>query len=50
MCSRALSVANNLMDKVGPLTNSRWIRPVLMALSLLTAFLGVTGCSPQHPH
>jgi hypothetical protein len=45
-----MKIPNNLTDKISPVTQSRWILPVLMALSLVTAILGVTGYSPPHPH
>ena len=43
-----MKTANNLINTVSEVMQSKWIPPALMALALLTAFLGVTGCSPPH--
>lgn len=29
-------------------TQSQWMRPALMTLALVVAFLGVTGCPSKH--
>ena len=43
-----MKTTNNLINKVSQLAQSKWILPTLMALTLVTAFLGLTGCSsPQ---
>ena len=43
-----MKTTNNLIDRIIPLTQSKWILPILTALALATATLGVTGCSPPH--
>jgi hypothetical protein len=37
------------MKTTHDLISTKWILPALMALALVTALLGLTGCSP-HPH
>ncbi len=44
-----MKTTNNLINKVSQMAQSKWILPTLMVLTLVTAFLGVTGCSsPPH--
>ena len=43
-----MKTINNLINKISQMKQSKWILPALMALALVTAFLGVTGCSPPH--
>ena len=44
-----MNLRNTVTSLVIAVTQSRWIRPAMMALALLVAVLGVTGCQP-HPH
>jgi hypothetical protein len=46
-----MKTTNNLINEISltSVKQSKWILTALMALALVTAFLGVTGCSP-HPH
>jgi hypothetical protein len=39
---------NHLISRIIAMTQSKWIQPALMALALLVAVLGVTGCKPHH--
>jgi hypothetical protein len=43
-----MKIRNNLFSKIIAVTQSKWLRPALMALALLVAVLGVTGCKPHH--
>ena len=43
-----MNTINSLMDAISPMTRLKWILPGLIALAHVTAFLGVTGCSPPH--
>lgn len=43
-----MQVHSNLNSKIIAMTQSKWIQPALMALALLVAVLGVTGCKPHH--
>lgn len=43
-----MKIQNNLLSKIITVTQSKWIRLALMALALLVAVLGVTGCKPHH--
>jgi hypothetical protein len=46
--NRVMKTTNNLINRIGPMKQSKWILSALMALALVIAFLGVTGCSPPH--
>ena len=43
-----MKTTNNLINQISLMKQSKWIPPALMALVLVTAILGVTGCSPPH--
>lgn len=43
-----MKTTNNLINTISQMKLSNWVLPALMALALVTAFLGVTGCSPPH--
>lgn len=43
-----MKMKNNLLNKIIAVTQSKWIQPALMALAVLVAVLGVTGCKPHH--
>lgn len=43
-----MKIQNNLLGKIIAVTQSTWIRPALMAMALIFAVLGVTGCQPHH--
>ena len=45
-----MKTSNNLIDKINPMMQSKWILPALKALALVTTLLGVTGCPSPHPH
>ena len=45
-----MKTTNNLINTLSLMNQSKWILPAIMALTLATAFLGVTGCSSPHPH
>jgi hypothetical protein len=45
---RVMKTTNNLTNKISLMKQSKWILPALMALALVTAVLGVNGCSPPH--
>lgn len=38
---------NTIIDSI---TQSKCLLPLLIAVTLVTAVFGVTGCSPPHPH
>jgi hypothetical protein len=40
---------NKFISVIIAVTHSKWIRPTLMALALLVAVLGVTGCKKSEP-
>jgi hypothetical protein len=44
-----MKTINSLINELSLMKQSKWILPVLIGLPLVTALLGVTGCSP-HPH
>jgi hypothetical protein len=44
-----MKATNSLINELSLMKQSKWILPALVAMALLTALLGVTGCSP-HPH
>ena len=44
-----MKMKNNLLGKISAMQQSKWLMPTLMALALVAAILGVTGCS-DHPH
>jgi hypothetical protein len=48
MENRVMKTVNNLNDKVSQMKQSKWMLPALMALALVTALFGMTGCSPPH--
>ena len=39
-----MKTKNTVISEILALTQLKWIRPALMALALLVAVLGVTGC------
>ena len=43
-----MKITSNLIDAIISIERAKCILPALMALTLVTAFLGVTGCSPPH--
>ena len=45
-----METINSLINKINQMKQSKWILPALMALAVVTAFLGVTGCSPPPHH
>jgi hypothetical protein len=44
-----MKTTNSLINELSLMKQSKWIVPALIAMALVTALLGVTGCSP-HPH
>jgi hypothetical protein len=44
-----MKATNSLINELNLMKQSKWIVPALMAMALVPALLGVTGCSP-HPH
>ena len=40
---------NTVISGIIAVTQSKWTRPALMTLGILTSMLIVTGC-PSHPH
>ena len=45
---RTMNIANTFINIISSMKQSRWILPALVALALISASLGVTGCSPPH--
>lgn len=43
-----MKVKNTIVSVIISVTQSKWIRPVLMMLALLVTVLGVTGCQKHH--
>ena len=43
-----MKTTKKLINDIRLMKQSEWIPSALMALALVTAFLGVTGCSPPH--
>ena len=44
-----MKTTEHLINRISLMKQSKWILQTLMALALVTAFLGVTGCpSPHH--
>lgn len=39
---------HNLLGTIFTVTQSKWMRPALLALAILVAVLGVVGCKPHH--
>jgi hypothetical protein len=37
-----------LINSISPMKQPKWMLWAVMALTLLSAFLGVTGCGPPH--
>ena len=48
MKDTVMKLQNKLLNKTIAMTQSKWIQSALMALALLVAVLGVTGCKPHH--
>jgi hypothetical protein len=44
-----MKTTNRFINELSLMKQSKWIVPALIAMALVTALLGVTGCSP-HPH
>jgi hypothetical protein len=47
--NKVMKMKNTVLNTIIAVTQSKWIRPALMTLALLTTLLVVTGC-PNHPH
>ena len=43
-----MKTPNDFINEICMMKQSKWIFRAFMALALVTAFLGVTGCSPPH--
>ena len=43
-----MKMKNKVINSIVAVTQSKWMRPALMALALVVAVLGVTGCKPHH--
>ena len=43
----AMRTNYNLLGAIIAVTQSKWMQPTLMALALLVAVMGVTGCKPH---
>lgn len=43
-----MKMKNNLLSKINAVTQSKWIRPTLMTMAILSALLLVTGCPGPH--
>ncbi len=43
-----MKMKNTVISLIIAVTQSKWIRPALMTLAILTAVLGVIGCKPHH--
>ena len=39
---------SKVLSKISAIQQSKWLMPTLMALALVAAVLGVTGCKPHH--
>ena len=39
---------SKVLSKISAIQQSKWLMPTLMALALVVAVLGVTGCKPHH--
>ena len=45
---RQVAAVDNILSKIDAMRQSSWITPLLMALALIVAAFGMTGCSPPH--
>ncbi len=45
-----MKTKNTFIGALIPLIQSKWIQPALVTAAIVVAVLGVTGCSPSHPH
>ncbi len=43
-----MKIKSNLLNKIIAVTQSKWMRPALMALALLATVIVVTGCPGPH--
>lgn len=43
-----MNAINDFINNASLTKQSKWIVPALIALAVVIAFLGVTGCSPPH--
>ena len=43
-----MKMKSEVINSIVAVTQSKWMRPALMALALVVAVLGVTGCKPHH--
>ena len=48
MKSNKMKTTQNLLRKIIAVTQSKWMRPALLAMALLAAVLVVTGCPAPH--
>lgn len=44
-----MKTTTQIIGAISTVTQSKWIRPALIALALVAVLLGLTGC-PDHPH
>ncbi len=45
-----MKTKSNLLSRIKAVPQSNWMMPALMAVALVLAVLGATGCSSPHPH
>ena len=45
-----MKIKNDLLTGINAAQQSNWMMPALMAVALVLAVLGATGCSSPHPH
>lgn len=43
-----MKMKNTVINGIIAVTQSKWIHPALMTLTILVAVLGVAGCKPHH--
>ena len=43
-----MKMKSKVLSRIIVVTQPKWMRPALMALALVVAVLGVTGCKPHH--
>ena len=43
-----MKTKNTVLRGIIAVTQSKWMRPVLMTLAILAAVLVATGCQPHH--
>ena len=43
-----MKIKHTILRVIIAITQSKWLRPTLMVLVLVTSVLGATGCKPHH--